>query len=98
ADHLEARRPRGVGLANPLLATLHRNLPMIGCLLAPLVALAWRSRRPLAAAVLTVAFVYAAVVSCGIGTRFFILQLALLAVALHVLPRGRGRGWGVRAP
>ncbi len=89
ADHLEARRPAGVGLHNPLLATFHRNLPMIGCLLAPVVVLTARARALLPAACVAAAFAYTALVACGIGTRFLILQLALLTASLFVLRRPR---------
>lgn len=83
------RDPAEAGIWNPVLATFHTSLPLVGCALGPLTVAYAQARKPMFAAVTTAAFLYALLVTIAFGSRFAVVQLVAVGVMFQVLGRRR---------
>jgi len=84
-EYLAIRDPEVVGLRPGVMAFVHRNIPMLGVLFGPLVGYYWARRHWLFCALSAVVFLYCGFITLAFGSRFVVVQLAGLAIALYLM-------------
>lgn len=86
-QYLSVRTASEVAIRGRLLGFLHTNIPMLGCLLAIAMVFYLRLGRVPQALLTAVMFVYCAALTLSFGSRYFVLQLFLIAVFLQLFKR-----------
>ena len=83
------RDPVFLGVTNSALKLFHSALPMVGVVMGPIMVVALKHRRPVAALLAAMLFGYSAMFMLASDSRFFVLHLMMVAVTFQVLrPKG----------
>lgn len=84
-QYLSIRDPAFVGINNPIIGLVHTNIPLIGCIAAPLSVVYLHDRRYLLFATAGITFVYSLTVSLAFASRFAVVQLVAAAMMFQIL-------------
>lgn len=89
STYLSVRDPSYVGVDVPVLTQFHRGIGLLGALLAPLMVIYVRLRRPVHLVLAGLVTLYALVLTLAFDSRFTVVILALTALTLQLTSRRR---------